>query len=55
MENIWEYLQLIPLIISLCAAIAAITPNTWDNKAMVYIRKLVDAGALNFWYAKNQK
>jgi len=55
MGSILDYLQLIPLIITLCSAVSAITPNQWDNRIMDYIRRAVDVGALNFWYAKNQK
>lgn len=41
-----------PVVITICSAIAAATPNTWDNEVMAAIRKAVDLGALNFWNAR---
>ena len=42
-------------IVVAASGIAAMTPNTYDNKIMNALRKLIDLIALNVGKAKNQK
>ena len=51
----WEQIMaIVGGVVLTASAIAAITPNTTDNKIMAAIRKLVDLLALNVGKAKNK-
>jgi hypothetical protein len=47
--------QVITGIVTVAAAIAAITPSPEDDKAVAKARKVLDALALNVGHAKNAK
>ena len=53
-ENWEQLLAVAGGVVIAASAIAALTPNTFDNKVMGAIRKLVDLLALNVRNAKNQ-
>lgn len=57
MENIdWvEIIKWAGVVIGAASVIAATTKNTWDNKVLDVLRKVVDFVALNFGNAKNEK
>lgn len=40
-------------VIGVLSIIAAVTPTPIDNAVVLFLRKLVDFGAFNFWSAKN--
>jgi hypothetical protein len=55
MEGIdWtQVMDYVAYVIAAAAAVAALTPNTWDNAVLKLVRSLVDALALNVGNAKN--
>jgi hypothetical protein len=55
MENIQEYLTIAGMVISLCAAIAAITPTPKDDSIMKKVMDIVNVLGLNIGNAKNKK
>ena len=55
LEN-WETITGIAgAVVVACSGVAALTPNTYDNKIMNALRKLIDLIALNVGKAKNEK
>lgn len=50
-----EYATWIIAIFPVLAAIAAVTPNEYDNKALVIVRKVLDFLAFNWGNASNEK
>ena len=54
-EIIATWWPVVPSVIALAAAIAAVTKNEWDNKVVAVLRQIVDIFALNFGGAKNEK
>ena len=52
----WEQiLTIIATVVASASAVAALTPNTTDNKVIGSIRKLLDLLAFNVKHAKNEK
>lgn len=49
-----QYLDIITLVISLCAAIAAVTPTPKDDTIVAKIMKVVNVLGLNVGNAKNR-
>jgi hypothetical protein len=47
------YLELASSIIGTAAVLAAITPNTWDNKIVQVARNVLDLFAFNWGGGKN--
>ena len=54
-----EYLELVleyaPIVVTVAAAIAAITPTPADDMALKWVRRFIDVLALNVKNAKNAK
>lgn len=50
-----DWLQVLSLIVTACAAIAAMTPTPRDDGIFLLLRRVVDFLALNFGHAKNVK
>lgn len=50
-----EILNAATLLVTACAAIAALTPTPKDDAAVATLRKIVDALGLNWGHAKNRK
>jgi len=47
-------LKIVPIVITACAAIAAITPTQVDNKIINSILKVINMFGMNFLLAKNK-
>ena len=55
MSQIMDYVQLAFTLVGLFSAIAAVTPNKWDDEYAQKARDFLDLLGMNFWNAKNQK
>lgn len=42
-------------LVTAAAMLAVLTPNSFDNKLLKFLREVLDLFALNFWNAKNAK
>jgi hypothetical protein len=52
--TIWAWVQAIPIIVTLCSAITAMTPTPMDDKLWGKIYKWIDFCAINIGKAKEQ-
>jgi hypothetical protein len=50
-----QILQYAAYVIAAAAAVAAMTPNTWDNAVVKGLRTILDLAALNVGNAKNEE
>lgn len=54
LARIGEYWVVITQVVTLAAAVAAVTPSPKDDGVVAAIRRIIDLLALNFGFAKNK-
>lgn len=54
-EHHIQVLEIAAQVIAIAAIVAALTPNTWDNKVAKGLRAILDIVAVNVGNAKNEK
>lgn len=54
LARVGEYWIVITQVVTLAAAIAAVTPGPKDDGVVASIRRIIDLLALNFGFAKNK-
>lgn len=52
--TVWNYIQAIPIVVTICSAIAATTPTPADDKLWAKVYKWIDIFAINIGKAKEQ-
>ncbi len=53
LETIWQYVSVIPVIVTVCSAVAATTETPKDDVFFAKVYKFVDMFALNLGKAKD--